>query len=323
MSSERITRREFIKDVGGGLVSLALLGTIPQSAEAIGSSYSFEILPSEYRFFRRGKHFMSIVTSDNNGSIIDIRPHPDGGDLDNAWGSSLYLQPFLPGAILSGTNIDTPRVANDGITIDATGKVSRGASQTFGIWNFSMKFSYSLVDSSIDSTGGTYSITLDDKLSDLTGDLNLFKIASNFLIDVPLISGGRGNTGDMSRVDVFFNDKPQRTWVPTQGTTYPGDSTNNLAMDVIGNYNEVSHVPEIISAYKPNMRVKILRNGVGSKMILGTAYDELKKQDPYADNVSILPLILKTAPEKIFNFDIWFESTPFRKSSARNWEMYQ
>ena len=339
MRLENISRREFLKDIGG----LVLFSAIPNSAQAVPNNpYSVQKVGSEYRLFREGgqnknRHFMSVVTEDNYGKIFCIRPHPDGLQDDNAWDSSLYLQPFLPDATLKNTIISEPIIDNEsdssvnGITISASGKVSRGTSQTFGTWNLSMKFSY-ISDYRIEcNTAGKYSITLDDKLSDLTGDLNLFKIASNFLIDVPLRSGGNGNTGNMSLANIYFNDKLKKTWIPTQGTSYPSNSTNNLAMDLIGCYNNVDtlaqgHPFRIEPAYKPNMRVKIERrtiDEVRTKMILGTAYDENKKQDPFADNVSITPLILKSAPEKIFNFDVWFESTPFRKNNVENSHLYK
>ena len=338
MSLENISRRELLKGIGG----LFLFGAVPNSAAADATyPYSFQKVNNEYRLFREGRqhenrHFMSVITEDNFGKILCIRPHPDGLPDDNAWGSSLYLMPFLPGAILRDTVVSEPIVDNkadshvNGITISASGKVSRGSSQNFGRWAFSMKVSY-INDTRIEcNTAGKYSIILDDKLAVVNGDLNLFKIASNYLHNVPRIGDTNGDTGDMSRVDIFFNDALKRVWIPTQGTTYPNDSTNNLAMNLIGCYNDVDtlaqgHNFRIEPAYKPNMRLKIERTTdiERTKMILGTAFDDSHSQDFASDNVSITPLILKDAPEKIFNFDVWLESTPFRRNSAGNWNRYE
>ena len=107
--------------------------------------------------------------------------------------------------------------------------------------------------------------------------------------------------------------------------------TNNLAINLLGNYNNVDtlaqgHDFRIEPAYKPNMRVKMERLNSDierTKMILGTAYDNSKSQDFSADNGSITPLILKSAPEKIFNFKFWFESTPFKRNSSQGWNLYK
>lgn len=257
MFSERITRKKVLSNLATFVLTLSLFGISPQSAKAeVTYPYSVQKVGPEYRFFREdrqhlNRHFMSVITDDSQGSVLAIRPHPDGGASDNAWGSTLYLQPFLPGATLRETVVSQPIVDNvndnsvNGISLSASGKVSRGTSQNFGDWTLNIKFSY-INDSRIEcNTAGRYSITLDDTLNTTIGDLNLFKIARS--------------TDDTTR----------------------------------------------------------------SKMILGTAYDQTRSQDPYADNVSITPLILKNAPEKIFNFDVSFESTMFRKNSATNWTTYE
>ncbi len=340
---QNLSRRSFLKDCAKGLTALTLFFSLPQSAPAEATyPYSVENVNNEYRLIREGrdhsqKHFMSIITNDGNGGVLAIRPHPDGLSDDNAWGSTLYMQPSLPGAVLRGTIVQQPIIDNEadgetnGITISASGKVSRGTSQTFGDWSFNMKFAY-INDERIESThSGRYSITLDDVLSSSTGDLNLLKEASNYLVGVPLLSGGIGNTGDMSILNILFNDKLQRTWVPTQGTTYPGDSTNILTINLIGNYNQVDtlaqgHGFRIEPAFKPNMKIRLERltsDNPRTKIIVGTAFNESQQQDFTKDNVAVLPLIVVGAPDTAYNFDVTFESTPFRYNSARNWINYE
>jgi hypothetical protein len=333
------SRRNFIK----GLATLTLFFSFPKTvgAEAI-YPYTVQHVGSEYRLIREGrdntqKHFMSVITQDVNGNILAIRPHPDGGETDDAWGSTIYIQPFLPGATLRNTIIQEPVIDNEadpetnGITISASGKVSKGKTETYGNWSFNMKFAY-INDERIESTRtGRYSITLDDRLNSSIGDLNLLKIASNYLDNVPLLNSGVGDTGDMSILNVFMSDRFQRTWVPTQGTTYPSDSSNILTIDLKGNYNDVDTLAQgytfrIEPAYKPNMKIRLERltsDTTRTKMILGTAFDETKSQDFSADNVAITPLILKTAPDTTFNYDITFESTPFRYNATKSWRSYE
>jgi len=81
----------------------------------------------ERRCYSDGHHFLSIL---NEGGIFALRPHP-GIDL-NGWGGTLYLQPFLPGAVLRGSVISTCQANPDGIEVAATGLVSRGASDQYG-----------------------------------------------------------------------------------------------------------------------------------------------------------------------------------------------
>ena len=341
MQSEgmNISRRGFLKTLGG----LVLFNSIPQSAAAFTEAtypYSVQKVNNEYRLFREGrqhenKHFMSIITEDDFGKIFCIRPHPDGGSNDNAWGSTLYMQPFLPGATLRDTVVSQPIIDNEadsevnGITISASGKVCRGNSDNLGNWTFQMKFSY--VNGRIESTrAGEYSITLNNQLASF-GDLNLFKLASNFLIDVPLLGGGRGNTGDMSKLEILFNDRPERIWTPSQGTTYPQDFTNILTLNLIGNYNNVDTLAQglgfrIEPAYKPNIRLRLKRltsDEVRTKMFLGTAFDSSQAQNFEKDNVAILPLIPQSAPEKVFNFDVSFESTSYKRNSVNDWNRYR
>ena len=66
----------------------------------------------------------------------------------------------------------------------------------YGSWAFGMYFRYDELHRHI-LGNGTYAIRLAGNLGDQTGDLNIFKIARNYLDDVPLLSGGIVNTGDM------------------------------------------------------------------------------------------------------------------------------
>jgi hypothetical protein len=174
-----------------------------------------------------------------------------------------------------------------------------------------MLFSYSAEQKEI--TGiGQYSITLDGQLNDTTGDLNLYKIASNYLYDVPLLSGGTGDTGDMVQADVV-GDTFSFTWSPPEEPVYfPNDITDYLSIDVLGQYNEVDTAAQgyepIDPAYKPSLKVILTSQEAGLDMIFGGIYDWDKRQDFWEDNIGITPLVVRASTDTEFNFDVEFES---------------
>ena len=49
-----------------------------------------------------------------------IRPHP--GLDPNGWGSSLYLQPFLPGATLGGTSVTSYAIETNRVKVYLKGR---------------------------------------------------------------------------------------------------------------------------------------------------------------------------------------------------------
>ncbi|MCF8145333.1 MAG: hypothetical protein K9N21_15560 [Deltaproteobacteria bacterium] len=260
----------------------------------------------EYRFKYQDHHFMTLV--DDNGTL-NLRPHP-GTDI-NGWGSSWYLQPFLPGAMLSHASINSVNHSNTGISVDASGGVSYGVSSTYGTWSVRMEFSYNEAEKRI-LGAGDYTISLLGTLSSTTGDLNLFKIASNYLDNVPLLSGGIGDTGDMDRADVI-GDGFTFTWIPPdQPSHFPSDMSDFLSIDVIGNYNEVDTAEQgyepILAAYKPSLKVVLTSQNPGLHMIFGGVYDTSKSDLFYEDNVGITPLIKKESTETNYMFDIEFLS---------------
>lgn len=263
---------------------------------------------TEHRFKFNEHHFMTIV---NDNGTFNLRPHP-GVDV-NGWGASWYAQPFLPGAVLGNTSVGSVTSDKNGIHVSASGSVSRNASDTYGTWSFSMDFSYNPVEKKITGSG-EYTITLENALSETTGDLNLYKIASNYLDDVPLLDppGGIGDTGDMKQADVV-GDTFNFTWIPPdQPAHFPGDVTNSLSVKVVGQYNNVDTAAQgyeaIAAAYKPTLTVLLTSQQSGLPMIFGGVFDVAKRQDFWEDNVGITPLILKQSTETEFHFYVNFES---------------
>jgi len=91
----------------------------------------------EYKVKKDDRHFLSVLN--DHGAFV-IRPHP--GDDINGLGSSLYIQPFLPGAVLKNTTIDSIVADENGVDVNVHGKVSRSTNQTYGDWQFNMDFSF-------------------------------------------------------------------------------------------------------------------------------------------------------------------------------------
>lgn len=250
------------------------------------------------------RHFMTLI--DSNGALA-LRPHP--GVDSNGWGSSWYPQPFMAGAVLAHGRVDSVAALAAGIDVGLSGDVSAGANGTYGSWSLDMTFTYDAVAKAI-AGEGVLSVALDGPVGAGTGDLNLYKIASNYLDNVPLLSGGIGDTGDMdyAAVDgiVFAFD----WYPPVQPAHFPADLTDSLAIDVKGQYNEVDtaaqgHAP-IAAAYKPSLKV-ILDTDV-AVITFGGFYDTSVAQDFWEDNIGITPLVRVGTGGLNFEFDVHFES---------------
>lgn len=261
----------------------------------------------EYRFIFDGHHFMTLI--DENGTC-NIRPRP--GIDKNGWGSSWYAQPFLPFAVLSHTTINAIETTDDHVRVVTSGHVSYGTSSTYGTWTLIMIFTYNKADKKIVGTGD-YAIALSGQLSGVTGDLNLYKIASNYLDDVPLLSGGTGDTGDMSHSNVV-GDTFNFVWVPPdQPGHFPSDITDTLSIEVIGRYNNVDTAAQgyapIEAAFKPSLKVKLTSPTKGLQMTFGGFYTLSEKNLFDKDNIGITPLIQNSSTDTQFHFDVEFEST--------------
>ncbi len=264
---------------------------------------------TEYRLYNGSQHFMTVILTSQGA--ISIRPHP-GVDI-NGWGSSLYLQPFLPGATLKYTNIRNVVANESGIRVIADGNVSLGSSQTYGYWSSDMFYSYNSELKEIRGFGN-YSINLGGNLSSATGDLNIYKLASNYLNDVPLLYGGIGDTGDMYNAIVSgSNGYPGFTWDPvTQPSHFPSGYTQNLSIDVSGNLYNVNTTAQnysaIAAAYKPSMKVVLNSRDSGIRMMFGGIYNLAEAQQFWQDNIGVTPLIQQPTTKTNYTFDVTFYS---------------
>ncbi len=260
-----------------------------------------------YNFMCGKQHFLTLV--DEKGTL-NFRPHP--GFDPNGWGSSWYFQPFLQGAVLTHTVNDSIKTNRDGITVLASGKVSMSKNSSYGKWNIKIKFTYSQKDKEI--TGkGKYSIQLSGKLNKETGNLNLYKIASNFLVDVPMFTGKIGDTGDMTEAIVESSDF-KFTWNPKAQPSYfnTAKSSNKLLINVTGDYNNVNTAAQgftaIAPAYKPSLEVYLEAKNPSVKMIFGGIFNLDQKQIFSFDNIGITPIISSSSQNSKFDFNVEFKS---------------
>ncbi len=261
----------------------------------------------ERRCYSDGHHFLSIL---NEGGIFALRPHP-GIDL-NGWGGTLYLQPFLPGAELRGSVMAGCQADSAGIQIAATGLVSRGASEAYGTWEATLTCSYDRLAKRLSATG-QYTIRLAGTLGPGTGDLNLAKLASNYLDDVPLVDGTTNDTGDMAYAHVVAGTL-DTLWIPPDKPGYfPNEQTSNLLVDVAGAFNQVDTAAlghhAIQAAFKPSLKLTLASADPDIPMIFGGFYDTNKAQDFAADSVGVTPLVLKSSSATQFQFAVALEST--------------
>jgi len=260
----------------------------------------------EYRFFYDAHHFATLI---DQGGTYAFRPHP-GCDI-NGWGSTLYAQPFFPGAVLKHTIIESAAADSSGIHVSAEGMVSLGVSETYGSWSSMLDYAYDPEERIVTGTGA-YTITLAGQMSEATEDLNLYKLASNYLDDVPLLSGGVGDTGDMTQADVLGNGF-SFSWVPPdQPTHFPSEETDMLSIDVLGDYNNVDTAAmgyePISPAFKPSLKVVLTSLGDSAGMRFGGFYDWAERQHFWSDNVGITPIIPSTSSKTAFYFDVQVES---------------
>ena len=261
----------------------------------------------EHRMFYNGHHFATIVDS---GGTFALRPRP--GVDRNGFGSTLYLQAFVAGATLRGASIDSIASTSSGILVNASGAVSLGVASTYGTWQLTgLLFTYDPTQKVVEASG-QYSISLPGQISGAGGDLNLYRLASNFLDDVPHLNGDLGDTGDMSQAD-YTTDHGVFTWVPTDGNTFPGQMTDLLSIKVVGDFYDLDAPAQgigscpIQAAYKPTLRIDLTANVSGYHMIPGFIYDEAKSKLFFEDNVGITPVILassSTETEFMYSVDI-------------------
>ena len=307
-----------------GATLLTILGAAPAQTDTLRSDdtliyvpvvahyapcYSMEIhsrdQATEYRLKCAGQHFLTVV---HEYGLVVLRPHP-GRDL-NGWGSSWYVQPYVMDARSAGSVIEDITVYPDRIRVSVSGRVSIGAPGDYGTWAMTLDLTYDSVARRV-AGAGTYHIMLDGVLANV-GDLKLHKMASNYLTDVPLLSGGRGNTGDLSEIIVTPGDGSGYHWIPVNNHC-PQDRAKKLAIEMVGQYNNVDSAaqgePRIEPAYKPSLKVVLDDTSPESAgMIFCGFYERGLAHAFWADNVAVHAIVRPGTDETVFNYVVDFES---------------
>jgi len=262
---------------------------------------------SERRLYCGDHHFASLIL-DSNGALA-IRPHP--GVDPNGWGSTLYLQPFFPGAVLRGTTLSELVFQHGGLHATFSGIVSRGAGDSYGNWDGDLQFVYNPTNKTLDATG-SYGIRLPGWITTETGDLNIYKLASCLNTGVPLVLGGTGSTGDMQTpVNYVLGSTPQY-WDPVEEPGhFPASTCGTLTVYLDGAFNNIDTAAQgycpIKPAWKPSVMVQLHDPGWNT-MTFGGFYTLSEAANFWSDNIAITPLVRATQSLTNFQYDVWMRS---------------
>jgi hypothetical protein len=212
--------------------------------------------------------------------------------------------------------MDSVAPNTSGIDISTHGHVTRAGGSTYGTWDLQGNLSYDPAAQRVFGSG-TLLITLDGTLADAGADLNLERIASNFLHDVPLQIGGEGDTGDMRHAMVRYapnGDSRDFSWFPPAlHSHFPADSSHYLRIEVLGQLNTVDTQAlgepfQIEIARKPTL--KLTYTSATDPIFSGLIWDASEGQNFAADNVGINHLLRQGATSsKVFTLPFSFEST--------------
>ncbi|MBW3598480.1 MAG: hypothetical protein KY475_14565 [Planctomycetes bacterium] len=262
----------------------------------------------EQRLYKDGFHFDSLIKTPN-GALVS-RPHPDLEDI-NGWGSSEYWTVYIAGGAPGRSQFTDVIATSSGIYVSARGEVTT-SSGAFGGWRTIRTLVYDAGTQKV-AGHGVLEVSLDGTLEEAGGDLNVFFVASNRLINVPSQEGGIVNTGDIERVDVSYareGSDGDFTWRPEERPAhFPNDTSGYLSVDAIGTTNVVDTKAlgfdfQIAKARKPTFSLAMAGRS-NERLGVGLDFDETRSQDPFEDNVGIVGLVFKGSTDsKILRFDI-------------------
>jgi hypothetical protein len=196
----------------------------------------------ERRIYADDFHF-GVLARDPSGRLF-FRVHPGVADPDG-WGTTWYLGPFLASGEPTDGSINALSVSSAGISARMAGPVKAAANGSYGTWAFDLRVSYDPAAQRV-AGSGTLSVRMPGALAAADADLNLSRIASNYLHGVPLQTGGVGDTGDMIRAVTQYRHRAadwMTTWVPDeQPGHFPTDAAPQLSITVVGQVNTVDEV---------------------------------------------------------------------------------
>jgi len=274
----------------------------------------------ELRLCKDGHQFASIITT--AAGALAIRPHP--GNDPNGWGSSLYLQAFLADtAALTGASAIVDRATGSGITVSGSGAVNGAGQSRYGSWSWTLTFAYDADRKTVSTSTGSYTVSLDGPLANRAADLNLARISSNYLHEVPLLDppGSSGDTGDMQEVKItgeqsgLYAAGLAYDWIPPDAPSfYPSSRASRMSIDVVGQHNLVDTLAQglgspITPAWKPSVTLSIASQDTELPMIFGAAWDTSQAANFDADNVGVAPIVLRTWTQTAASFEVSLVST--------------
>ncbi len=266
----------------------------------------------EYRFLEDGFQFGTLI-ADPQGRLI-FRAHPDQQDA-NGWGTSYLTNPFLSGADGGQGTVDNILTTPTGVEISTSGSVNMVGDSTYGTWSWQASVSY---DSQLQQVAGqgTLTVSLPGTLAAAGADLNLDRLASNFLHDVPLQTGGVGDTGDTTGALVNYapaGDPRDFTWFPPDlPSHFPYDFSSYLKIELPGTVNTVDTLAlgegfQIDVARKPTFSLAFTSTSPQDQMIAGLVWDESQGQNFAADNIGANHLVLSgTTDDTQLSYDFQF-----------------
>lgn len=269
----------------------------------------------EYRCYHLTHHFLSVLFL-KNGSVA-VRPHPS--TLSDAWGTTWYLPIALSSGQPSRTVGCSVSANATGITVTSSGQVDRGGNRSYGSWNVSLRFTFDPKKRIVAATGSA-STSLAGTLASAQSDLVLGRLASNYLVDVPIQgSAARGITGDMKnglvRYAASSTTPNDFNWLPEkQPSHYPNARSSYLSIQLVGQTNKVDTLKlgagfQIKVAPKPSVTVAITSRDDG--LSAGMQFDLSKSRDFSADNIGVSHLILRGGkPLTRYGFTITMQSVP-------------
>lgn len=262
--------------------------------------------------------------------VFAVRTHP--GTDPNGWGTTLYLQPFFPGAVLRGASVRLCEPIENGVRLSAEGTICLGKRGASGSWAADLWLRYDAERAHVEGTG-TYRLSLLKGLDELrAGDLNLLKIASNYLQDVPRQDGTRGDTGDVGTATFSFDGHaiPWNLRDPATSAFFLPDQAAraSLTCALSGHLYDVDSRAQgfdaisIARAQKPSLDLTLTTDAdhplsVFAQRASGLDPEATRRYDRpvrmseayWHDNVGITPLIMAAdCHEKDFTFGIELHS---------------
>ena len=279
-----------------------------------GSGYSVGIVTNgsvvQRRLYLHGHHFLSALRA---AGAFAIRPRP-GVDA-NGWGPTLYLHAALPDAVLTNAVVTAYATAS-GVVVRATGPVWRAVTAArVGSWNAELLFSYNPVRKRVVGAG-TFRVQLSRRLSAQTGDLTLYRLASNYLEDVACLDGTRRDTGDLLKAMVSGSGFSAFNWTPSTASPghFPTDESPDLTVNAVGALNQVDTLAQdgvcpMQAAWKPSLQVTLTSVGPMVRgMRFGGLYAVAEATNFAADNVGLTPIVYHASTQTNFQFDVRIRS---------------